>query len=148
MPCFIVLHETTLHRYFIFKNYGLASASLSNNAIFPKFIHFVPFSHILVILAVFHTFFVIVIQTTLEQHKFEIQHRSTHKDFIFVNSKYYSTKQFAVGWIQRRKLEIKWSHIYGHLLVIIMSILFVRVFPILVSDRFNVRKCLHYIVWI
>ena len=119
MPCFIVLHETTLHIYFIFKNYGFGpQASLSNKfAIFPKFIHFVPFSHILVILAVFHTFLIIVIQTTLEQHKFE-QHRSTHKDFIFFNCKYYSTKNLQLVESKDTKLEIKWSHVYGCLLVI------------------------------
>ena len=44
------------------------------------------------------------------------------------------------------KLGIKCSHIYGRLLVILCLFCLSRVFPILVSDRFNVRKCLQYIV--
>lgn len=59
---------------------------------------------------------------------------------FFSNSKYYSTTQFAIGWIQRYRTRDKvepriWKFASDN-----VSILFVRVFLIFVSDRFNVRK--------
>ena len=62
---------------------------------------------------------------TLEQHGFE-QHRSTHMDFIFFNSKYYSTKQFAVGWIQRHKTRDKMQPHIWTFASDTVSILFVK----------------------